>query len=58
LNPNAQLLYPEDLNWANAMQQGGKSRKNYTINYDGGTSKSDYFVSLGYTKRTRLFVKI
>ncbi|NBB28958.1 SusC/RagA family TonB-linked outer membrane protein [Cellulophaga sp. BC115SP] len=57
LNPNAQLLYPEDLNWANAMQQGGKSRKNYTINYDGGTSKSDYFVSLGYTKEQGYLLK-
>ncbi|MEA5259251.1 SusC/RagA family TonB-linked outer membrane protein [Arcicella aquatica] len=57
LNPNAQLLYPDDLNWGNAAQQGGKSRRNYNINYDGGTAKSDYFVSLGYTKEEGYLIK-
>ncbi len=57
LNPNAKLLYPEDLNWADAVQRGGKSRRNYTISYDGGTSKSDYFVSLGYTKEEGYLLK-
>lgn len=57
LNPNAQLLYPDDLSWANAIQGGGKSRRNYNINYDGGTAKSDYFVSLGYTKEEGYLIK-
>src|SRR5690606_34115308 len=29
LNPSAKLLYPEDLDWAKAIQNGGKSRQNY-----------------------------
>ncbi|GAB2797202.1 TonB-dependent receptor [Rhabdobacter roseus] len=49
LNPNAQLLYPDDLNWAKAIQGGGQSRQNYTMSFDGGADKTDYFVSLGYT---------
>lgn len=50
LNPNARLLYPEDLNWEKAVQNGGKKRQNYNLTYDGGTSKSNYFASFGYTK--------
>ncbi|GAB3998729.1 TonB-dependent receptor [Spirosoma daeguense] len=50
LNPSAQLLYPEDLSWVNGVQQGGKSRQNYSLSYDGGSAKSDYYVSIGYTK--------
>lgn len=49
LNPNAQLLYPGDLNWADAIQRGGQSRQNYTLSFDGGADKTTYFVSLGYT---------
>jgi TonB-linked SusC/RagA family outer membrane protein len=50
LNPNARLLYPEDLNWEKAVQNGGKSRQNYNLTYDGGTAKNNYFASFGYTK--------
>ncbi len=50
LNPNAKLLYADDLNWEKAIQRGGKSRQNYNISYDGGSDKSDYFGSVGYTK--------
>lgn len=50
LNPNARLLYPEDLDWASAIQTGGKSRQNYSLTYDGGANKSNYFASFGYTK--------
>ncbi|GAB4025177.1 TonB-dependent receptor [Spirosoma gilvum] len=57
LNPAAQLRYPEDLNWVDAIQQGGKSRSNYSLSYDGGTAKSDYFVSLGYTKEQGYLLK-
>lgn len=49
LNPNAQLLYPDDLDWQNAMQRGGKSRQAYNLTYDGGAGKTNYFASLGYT---------
>ncbi|PKK38255.1 hypothetical protein BWI96_00205 [Siphonobacter sp. SORGH_AS_0500] len=57
LNPNAQLLYPEDLNWEKAVQQGGKSRRNYNLSYDGGSDKSDYFGSIGYTKEEGYLLK-
>jgi TonB-linked SusC/RagA family outer membrane protein len=50
LNPNAKLLYPEDLDWEKAVQNGGKSRQNYNLTYDGGTAKNSYFASFGYTK--------
>ena len=56
-NPNAQLLYPDDLNWAKAIQRGGQNRKNYAINYDGGSGKSTYFASLGYTKEEGYLLK-
>ena len=49
LNPNARLLYPDDLDWERDIQRGGKSRQAYNIAYDGGTEKTDYFASLGYT---------
>ncbi|WP_369679191.1 SusC/RagA family TonB-linked outer membrane protein [Siphonobacter sp. BAB-5385] len=57
LNPNAQLLYPEDLNWVKAIQRGGQSRQNYNISYDGGANKSDYFASVGYTKEQGYLLK-
>lgn len=57
LNPAAKLLYPEDLDWAGAIQTGGKSRQNYTLNYDAGTSKSNYFASFGYTKEEGYLLK-
>lgn len=49
INPNAQLLYADDLDWATAVQRGGKSRQSYNISYDGGSGKTTYFASLGYT---------
>ncbi|WP_432710292.1 SusC/RagA family TonB-linked outer membrane protein [Pedobacter sp.] len=49
LNPNASLLYADDLDWADQAAQGGKKRQNYAISYSGGSEKSDYFGSLGYT---------
>ncbi|SEL81700.1 SusC/RagA family TonB-linked outer membrane protein [Parapedobacter koreensis] len=49
LNPSARLLFPEDLDWAKAIQRGGKSRQSYDLSYDGGAGKTNYFASLGYT---------
>lgn len=57
LNSSARLLYPEDLDWATAIQTGGKSRQNYSLTYDGGTSKNNYFASLGYTKEEGYLLK-
>lgn len=50
LNPNAALLYGDDLNWSDAASKGGKSRQNYNLSYSGAGDKSDYFGSFGYTK--------
>lgn len=50
LNPSAQLLYADDLDWEKALQEGGgKKRENYSMNYDAATDKSDMFASFGYT---------
>lgn len=48
LNPNANLLYPEDLDWEDAIKRTGY-RHDYTISGSGGTDKTDFYMSLGYT---------
>lgn len=47
LNPNASLLYPEDLDWADPVTRVG-NRSDYSLSVNGATDKSDYLVSLGY----------
>lgn len=47
LNPNAQLLYPEDLDWQKSLFGTGR-RSDYNLSYQDGTAKGNYFVSLGY----------
>ncbi len=47
LNPDAQLLYPQDLNWAKQLERAGV-RKNVDFSYQGKSEKSNYFASLGY----------
>jgi TonB-linked SusC/RagA family outer membrane protein len=47
LNPNAQLLYRDDLDWTNELYKNN-IRKDYSINFNGGSNKSDYFLSLDY----------
>ncbi|MCK0132538.1 TonB-dependent receptor [Flavobacteriaceae bacterium F08102] len=47
LNPNARLLYADDLDWEDEVTRIGV-RQNYDISYQGGTEASDYYVSLGY----------
>ncbi len=56
LNPNAKLLY-DDFDWAGEILRGGRSRQNYHLNYDGGTEKSKYFASFGYTKEEGFLIK-
>ncbi len=48
LNPNASLLWGDDLDWADRLIRLG-TRTDATITMAGGAEKSDYFVSLGYT---------
>ncbi|TDW47207.1 TonB-linked SusC/RagA family outer membrane protein [Flavobacterium sp. 270] len=47
LNPDAKLLYPQDLNWAKQLERAGV-RKNVDFSYQGKSEKSNYFASLGY----------
>ena len=48
LNPNAQLLWADDLDWTKDLVRTG-SRQDYAITYSGGNEKSDYFSSFGFT---------
>jgi TonB-linked SusC/RagA family outer membrane protein len=57
LNPNASLLYGDDLNWDEQAAQGGKKRQNYSLSYSGGGEKNDYFASLGYTNEEGYLIK-
>ncbi|WP_276382011.1 TonB-dependent receptor [Flavobacterium sp. H4147] len=47
LNPDAKLLYPQDLDWAKYLERAGV-RKNVDFSYQGKSDKSNYFASLGY----------
>ncbi|MBE0422652.1 MAG: TonB-dependent receptor [Lutibacter sp.] len=47
LNPNAQLLYPDDLDWSDAITRIG-NRQNYDMSFQGGTENIDFYASLGY----------
>nr|WP_233632638.1 SusC/RagA family TonB-linked outer membrane protein [Parapedobacter sp. ISTM3] len=57
LNPNARLLYADDLNWSEQAATGGKSRQNYMLSYDGGNEKSNFFGSLAYTNEQGYLIK-
>ncbi len=47
INPNAQLIYGNDLDWTDEVMRTG-TRKDYSINFNGGSDKTDYFLSLNY----------
>ncbi len=49
INPNAKLLYADDLNWRDALRTNGV-RSEYNVNYTGGNENSNFFGSLGYLK--------
>ncbi len=49
INPSAKLLYGDDLDWTKDLMRNG-TRKDYSINFNGGAEKSDYFLSAGYVK--------
>ncbi|MGO4821927.1 MULTISPECIES: SusC/RagA family TonB-linked outer membrane protein [unclassified Flavobacterium] len=46
LNPSAQLLYANDLDWAKQLERAGV-RRNADFSYQGKTERSNYFVSIG-----------
>jgi len=47
LNSGAQLIYGNDLDWLSELMRTG-TRKDYSINFGGGSDKMDYYMSLGY----------
>ncbi|MDR0700736.1 MAG: TonB-dependent receptor [Tannerella sp.] len=47
LNPNAQFMWGDDVNWVDAIQQTG-NRTDIGMNISGGGTKSDYYLSAGY----------
>lgn len=56
LNPAAQLLYSDDLDWTRDLMRNG-ARKDYSINFNGGADKVDYFMSLGYLREDGYTIK-
>ena len=49
INPNAQLIYPDDLDWTKDLMRNG-TRRNYNLNINGGADKMDYLISMGYLR--------
>ncbi len=49
LNPAAQLIYADDLDWTKELFRKG-ARSDYFVNFNGGGETSDYLFSLGYVK--------
>ena len=56
LNPAAQLLYPDDLNWEKPLERNG-SRNDYSFGVNGGSEKTDYYVSIGYVNEKGFVIK-
>ena len=51
LNPGAELLYGDDLDWQDALTRLG-NRTQADLSYQGGTEKTTFFTSLGYIDDT------
>jgi len=47
LNPNASLLYADDLDWEKASTRKGY-RQEYGLSFNGGNENADYYASVGY----------
>lgn len=56
LNPSAQLLYADDLDWTDAVSRIGH-RQEYSISASGAGAKSDYYMSLGYLNEQGYTIK-
>ncbi len=56
LNPNAQLLWGDDLDWTKDLVRQG-SRQEYNVTYSGGNEKSDYFGSFGYVNEKGFIIR-
>lgn len=55
LNPQAQLLWADDLDWAKAVERMGH-RQEYSLGFNGSGESSNYYGSLSYVDETG-FVK-
>lgn len=49
LNPNARLLYANDLNWEDALTRIG-NRGDYSLSASGGSQTTTYYLSVNYMK--------
>lgn len=56
INPDARLLYADDLDWYSPLSRTG-SRGDYSIGMSGGSEKTDYYISLGYTNEKGFVIK-
>ena len=56
INPNAQLIYADDLDWTKELLRRGP-RSDYSVNFNGGSERSDYFLSVGYLKESGYTLK-
>jgi TonB-linked SusC/RagA family outer membrane protein len=56
LSSNAQLLYADDLDWTKELYKNN-IRQDYSINFNGGSDKSDYFFSLDYYNEPGFLIK-
>jgi TonB-linked SusC/RagA family outer membrane protein len=56
LNPAAQLLWPDDLDWNQELERLG-SRQEYVMSYSGGNDRSDYFGSFGYMNEKGFIIR-
>ncbi|MCO6498546.1 MAG: SusC/RagA family TonB-linked outer membrane protein [Chitinophagaceae bacterium] len=56
INPNAQLLYPDDLDWAKELIRQG-IRNEYVLSYAGGNDKSDFLGSFGYVNEKGYLIR-
>lgn len=56
LNPAAQLIWGDDLDWNKELERMG-SRQEYVVSYSGGNEKSDYFGSFGYTNEKGFIIR-
>lgn len=51
VNPSAQMLWADDTDWEDAIEQLG-NRTDASIAISGGSEKTDYYASVGYTNES------
>ena len=56
MNPDAKLLWGDDLDWASPLQRVGQ-RGDYSMGLSGGTDKTQYYLSVGYLNDKGFVVK-